>query len=224
MGVRVASLLEIKNVLLVGMNLRLVEEADPLHLGIVLDIVLYTIIQRLTSIMMMTSQLHISANSLFFYPPTSSSISKLISKRDTYIFTVACIETDEIGVVAAEVSSINLKTLQKTGGAQLDLNPIVVSLHAGTAGLPAITGVHSRGRKNDIGRLSVTVIAGLDHPAAIGHRSKVKHCLFLGENGRHVTVNAKTGLCGYPMYSWLEKDLRGAKRQNYRQNIDNSTT
>lgn len=200
MGVRVTSLLEIKNVLLVGMNLRLVEEADPLHLGIVLYIVLYTIIQRLTSIMMMTSQLHISANSLFFIPrPLLQSANYF--KRDTYIFTVACIETDEIGVVAAEVSSINLKTLQKTGGAQLDLNPIVVSLHAGTAGLPAITGVHSRGRKNDIGRLSVTVIAGLDHPAAIGHRGKVKHCHFLGENGRHVTVNAKTGLCGYPMYS-----------------------
>lgn len=40
MGVRVASLLEIKNILLVGMNLRLVEEADPLYLGVVLDIVL----------------------------------------------------------------------------------------------------------------------------------------------------------------------------------------
>jgi hypothetical protein len=39
-GVRGASLLEIENVLLVGMNLRLVEEANPLHLGIVLDIVL----------------------------------------------------------------------------------------------------------------------------------------------------------------------------------------
>ena len=97
------------------------------------------------------------------------------------------------------MSSIDLQALQKTGGAQLDLNPVVVSLHAGTAGLPAITGVHSRGRKNDVGRLSVTVIAALDHPAAVGHRGKVKHGLFLGENGRHITVNAKTGLCGYPM-------------------------
>lgn len=197
MGVRVASLLEIKNVLLVGMNLRLVEEADPLNLGIVLDIVLYTI-QRLTSMMMMIHQTSHSGKVTFFHPPTLSSICTLISIY-TYIFTLACIETDEIGVVAAEVCRINLEALQKTSGAQLDLNPVVVSLHAGTAGLPAITGVHSRGRKNDVGRLSITVIAGLDHPAAVSHRGKIKHGFFLGENGRHVAVNTKTSLCEYSM-------------------------
>ena len=69
MSVRVASLLEIKNVLLVGMNLRLVEEADPLHLGVVLDIILYSIIQRLMSMMMMTSQTPHSCKLTFFSSP-----------------------------------------------------------------------------------------------------------------------------------------------------------
>lgn len=110
---------------------------------------------------------------------------------------MACIETDEIGVVATEVGSVDLKTLQKTSDAQFDLNPVVVSLHAGTAGLPSVASVYSRGGENDVGRLSITIIAGLDHTAAVRHSGKVKHGLFLGENGRHITINAKTGLCIY---------------------------
>jgi hypothetical protein len=146
--------------------------------------------------MMMTQpQPHISANSLFSHP--DSFQGNVNHEQNTYIFTVACIETNEIGVVATEVGGVDLKALQQTSGAQLDLNPVMVSLHAGTAGLPSVSGVYSRGGENDVGRLSITVITGLDHTAAAGHRGKVKHGLFLGENGRHTTVNAKTGLCRY---------------------------
>ena len=94
------------------------------------------------------------------------------------------------------MGGVDLKILQKTTSAQLDLNPVVVALHAGTAGLPAIAGVHSSSRENDVSGLSITIVASLDHSATVGQRGKVKDSLFLGEDWRYVAIHAKTSLFG----------------------------
>lgn len=117
-----------------------------------------------------------------------------MSKKSTYIFAGAGVQANEIGVVATEVGRVDFQGLQESTGAQLDLDPIVMTLLTGATCLPSITSVDTLGRENEVRGLTITIIASLDHTSTAGEASQVENSLLLGEDGRDVSKNTKAGL------------------------------
>lgn len=119
---------------------------------------------------------------------------KEIKSRITYIFTRAGIQTDEIGVVATEMSRVNNQGLKDTGRAQLDLDPIMMLGITGATGLPTIPGVVTLGGQDDVGGFAVAVVTGLDHTGTVRERSQVKNLALFREDGGNVSIDAEAGL------------------------------
>jgi len=92
------------------------------------------------------------------------------------------------------VRQVDLDPLELASGAELDLNPVVVALHTGAACLPSVASVDARHGKDNVGGLTVAVVAGLDHNTATGERGKVENRSVFWENGRYVAENTEASL------------------------------
>lgn len=112
----------------------------------------------------------------------------------TYVFTLAGVQADKIGVVAAEVSQVDLDPLKLASSAELDLDPVMVALHTGAACLPSVAGVDAGHGQDNVGGLAIAVIARLDHDASTGERGKIENRSIFRENGRNVAKDTETSL------------------------------